>query len=256
MNTISIEKKRNYAIVQLNRGKANVINIDMVQELRAAFAELKEDDAIRGVILTGQDHFFSAGLDVIELYGYDEEEIAAFMTEFGNLYIELATFPKAFISAISGHSPAGGTVMAICSDYRIMAQGPKYVIGLNEVAVSIQISEDIVKGYAFWIGEGTAAKMLLDGKLMKVDEAHAIGLVDEVCELSELMAKAEAKMKYYLQFDDAIFRSTKYKCRKAWIDTLSQNGEAAFKETLETWWRPDIRQRMGMMVAMLQSKKG
>ncbi len=54
---------------------------------------------------------------------------------FGSMYNELAKFPKILICAITGHSPAGGTVLAIQADYRIMADGPKYTIGLNEVAV-------------------------------------------------------------------------------------------------------------------------
>jgi len=75
MNTLKIVKKDNYAIVQLNRGKVNAINFQMVGELSKAFQSFKEEETIRGVIITGKPHFFTAGLDVIELYGYDEKTI-------------------------------------------------------------------------------------------------------------------------------------------------------------------------------------
>ncbi len=254
METIQLTKKKDYAIVQLNRGKANAINHKMVQEIRTIFHTLASDDAVRGVIITGQPHFFSAGLDVIELYSYDYNKMGSFFEDFGNMYIALARFPKPTIAAITGHSPAGGTVIAITTDYRVMAVGEKYIIGLNEVAVNVQISEDIVRGYSFWIGSGKAHKYLLEGKLLKAEEALSCGLVDEVCPLEEVMERAERQMQHYLRADDAIFQSTKYKARKDWLDRLSIDGEMAFKETMKIWWRPDIRIKMKGFVDMLTKK--
>ena len=78
MNTISIIRKYNYAILQLNRGKVNAINHLMVREIRSAIASFHQDSEVKGVILTGIPHFFTAGLDVIELYSYNKEQITAF----------------------------------------------------------------------------------------------------------------------------------------------------------------------------------
>ena len=151
MNTLQITKKENYAIVQLNRGKVNAINLQMAQELTNTIQSFKETDSIRGVILTGQDHFFTAGLDVIELYDYDKATIQEFMIAFGELYLTLVKFPKPLIAAITGHAPAGGAVFAITCDYRVMADGEKYTIGLNEILVNIGLSQAIIDGYAFWL---------------------------------------------------------------------------------------------------------
>ena len=119
MDTLNIIKKDGYAIVQLNRGKVNAINFQMAKELTNTIESFKEEDAIKGVILTGQPHFFTAGLDVIELYDYDKATIKEFMIAFGELYQILAKFPKPLIAAITGHAPAGGTVFAIACDYRV-----------------------------------------------------------------------------------------------------------------------------------------
>ena len=108
MNTIKIIKKEGYTIVQMNRGKVNAINYEMVQELRQAFRDIENDKEVKGAILTGQPHYFSAGLDLIELFQYDKKLIQDFFNVFGALFIELMQITKPVISAITGHSPAGG----------------------------------------------------------------------------------------------------------------------------------------------------
>lgn len=254
MENLVITHKQDYVIIQLNRGKVNAINHPLVNELRTSISKFKDDPEVRGVIITGKPNFFSAGLDVIELYQYDREKIGAFFKDFGNMYIELAKFPKPLIAAITGHSPAGGTVIAITCDYRVMAEGEKYTIGLNEVAVNIQISEDIIRGYAFWLGRGQATKYLLQGKLLKSYEALRVGLLDEVVPEGDVLKSAEAQMQKYLLAHDGIFQSTKYKCRKNWLESLNEDGEAAFEESLTTWWKPEVRSLMKGFVDRLTKK--
>ena len=254
MDTLNIIKKDGYAIVQLNRGKVNAINFQMAKELTNTIESFKEEDAIKGVILTGQPHFFTAGLDVIELYDYDKATIKEFMIAFGELYQILAKFPKPLIAAITGHAPAGGTVFAIACDYRVMVDGDKYTLGLNEILVNIGLSEDIINGYSFWLGKGVAARLLLKGTLMNAKEAQAIGFVEEVCPLAEVLDRAEQQMKRYLQAEPQIFHNIKYKARKSWLSQLGSNAEIELQENLEIWWKPEVRIRMKGFVEMLTRK--
>ena len=82
MNTIKVTVKEKVAIISLDRGKANAISAEMVAELHQMFQNIEKDDTIRGVILGGKEGFFSAGLDLIELYDYDEEKIREFWNNF------------------------------------------------------------------------------------------------------------------------------------------------------------------------------
>ena len=255
MQTINIIKKNNYAILQLQQGKVNAINYQFVKEVRSAMQILQEEEAIRGVIIVGQPRYFSAGLDVIELYGLDKKGIEPFFRDFGKMYMELARFPKPLIAAITGHAPAGGTVIAMTCDYRVMTEEEKYTLGLNEVLVNVPLSEDLIRGYAFWLGDGLSARYLLQGKLMTAKEAQAVGFVDEVCPMNEVLERAEAQMKRYLRSNDRIFRDIKYRARKHWINQIGQKGEQAMEETMEVWWQPEVRTRMKMFVEMLQGKK-
>ena len=81
METLKITRKENYALVQLRRGKANPINHQMVKDLITIFTALQEEAEMKGVILTGTPNFFSAGLDVVELYDYDEDQMRSFRSD-------------------------------------------------------------------------------------------------------------------------------------------------------------------------------
>lgn len=254
MNTLTVTKKEKYAIVQMNRGKVNAINHEMVKELSEIFNRLEDDEAVKGVILTGKPHYFSAGLDLIELYQYDKEQIQDFFTAFGALYLQLVQFKKPFISAITGHSPAGGCVLAVTSDNRYMAEGDAYVIGLNEVAVNIQISQNLTEIYAFWMGEGLAHRYIMEGKLLNGKEALKAGLIDELVPLQMVLERSERQMKHYLKADEEILINTKKKLRKHLWDKLDLNAENALKEATILWWKPEIRAKMKAYVESFTNK--
>ena len=254
MNTLNRIDKSDYTLVQLNRGKVNAINAEMVQELREVFGEMEDDPAVKGVILTGQPHYFSAGLDLIELFQYDKNQISDFFEAFGALYLQLVRFPKPFISAITGHSPAGGCVLAVTSDNRFMAEGEKYVIGLNEVAVNVQISQNLTEAYAFWMGDGRASRYILEGKLLSGPEAVSAGLVDELVPLDNVLERAEKQMRTYLKADPEIWVRTKQKVRKHWLDRLDPDGKQSLKEAATLWWKPEIRKKMEAYVLSFTSR--
>ncbi|MGB5189123.1 enoyl-CoA hydratase/isomerase family protein [Robiginitalea sp.] len=254
MNTLKRIDNADYTILQLNRGKVNAINAEMVKELREVFQQIEEDPAVKGVILTGQPHYFSAGLDLIELFQYDKKQISAFFEAFGALYLQLVRFPKPFISAITGHAPAGGCVLAVTSDNRYMAEGDKYIIGLNEVAVNIQISQNLTEAYAFWMGDGRASRYILEGKLLSGPEALAAGLVDELVPLENVLERAEKQMRTYLNADPEIWARTKQKVRKHWLDRLDPDGRKSLQEAATLWWKPEIRKKMEAYVLSFTSK--
>ncbi|MFS4416551.1 enoyl-CoA hydratase/isomerase family protein [Maribacter sp. 2307ULW6-5] len=255
MKHLKINTKERYAIVQMNRGKVNALNHDMVLELRSTFARMEKDPAVQGVVLTGQPHYFSAGLDLIELMTYNEAQIQEFFRDFGALYLQLVQFGKPFVSAITGHAPAGGCVLAVTSDNRYMAAGDKYVIGLNEVAVNIQISQNLTEIYAFWMGLGRASRYLLEGRLLSGKEAMAAGLVDELLPLEEVLPRAEKQLRHHLTADPEIWRNTKAKVRKSLWEKLDTDSENVLKEAAALWWKPEIRKKMEAYVAHFTRKK-
>ncbi len=255
METIHITYESDFAILRLQRGKGNAINHQMVKEIRDAVATLSNTPEVRGLIITGQPQFFSVGLDLIELAKYGFHEIKAFWTDFFGMMLDLAKFEKPTIAAITGHSPAGGAVIAITCDYRFMALGDKFTIGLNEVAVGILISEPIFHLYAFWLGQKNAYQALLEGRLFKVDEALKIGLIDEAHPLETIVDAARQKMTSILRADNFILRETKKILRKSLWQDISQDQSAELDERAKYWMSPESQASIQKMVQMLISRK-
>lgn len=253
MNTIKVTLKDKIAVITLDRGRSNAINAEMVAELHQIIRDIENDANTVGVILTGKEGFFSAGLDLIELYDYDEEQIKDFWNKFLSFVATLAAFKKPLISAINGHSPAGGCVLAICSDYRVMSEG-KYIIGLNEVPVGIIVPDSIFHLYAFWIGHAKAYQFILEGKLMDADEAFNYGLVDEVVNPAIILTAAERKMKKYIQLDQTTWQQTKLNLRKELISKVNADQTETLALMLEQWWSPATRSILQTIIQNLQKK--
>jgi 3,2-trans-enoyl-CoA isomerase len=253
MNTIQININEGLAIITLDRGRSNPINHQMVKELQDSIRAFENDSTIGGVILTGKEGFFTSGADLIELYDYDKEQSKLFWTDFFALQTTLASFRKPLVAAISGHSPAGGCVLAICCDYRVMVSG-NFIIGLNEIPVGIIVPDLVFSLYAFWIGQRKAYQYLLEGKLFSVDEAFNIGLIDHVCVQEDLMAIAEKKIRTYMKLNPVTWSQSKLNLRSELISKLNADQTDTLNNMLEQWWAPETRQGLQMIIQNLKSK--
>jgi 3,2-trans-enoyl-CoA isomerase len=253
METLQLSYQENFAIVQLNRGSSNPINLQMFLDLQQTFQDLQANDAVKGVVLTGKENFFSAGLDVIELYQYDAQKIELLFDTLFSCMRTLLAFDKPLVASITGHSPAGGCVLAICADYRVMAQG-KYRIGLNEIPVGIIMPQYIFETYAFWLGRGKANQFILEGKLANNEEALQVGLVDAVVPAEEVLATSIAQLKKYMSFNENTWRKSKALMRSALLQHYTSFDAGLKRDLMEGWWSTETRAILGALVAQLTKK--
>jgi 3,2-trans-enoyl-CoA isomerase len=253
MDTLQITKKEGVAIIALDRGRSNPVNHQLIKELTACITDLEGDDTIGGVILTGKEGFFSSGIDLIEAYDYDEEQIRAFWVDFLAMQNTLTGFKKPMVAAISGHSPAGGCIMAICCDYRVMAEG-KFIIGLNEVPVGIIVPASVFNLYAFWLGQRKAYQYLMEGKLLNVSEALEAGLIDEVCPAESIINNAEKKIRAYMQMNRVTWSESKLNLRKDLLAKLNSDQTETLDKMLAQWWAPATRKGLQIMIQNLKAK--
>lgn len=253
MNTIEVTIKDRLAIITLNRPKSNSLNREMVTELADMLINIENDSNIGGVMITGKENFFSAGLDLIELYSYNEEEARNFWYIFLNFIASITAFRKPIVSAINGHSPAGGCVIALACDARVMAEG-KYIIGLNEVPVGIIVPNSIFNLYSFWLGKANATRSLLEGKLFNPDEALAVGLVDEIVKQESILTAAERKVRKYMAFEANTWSQSKLNIRKDLIACTGADQNADLEIMLKQWWAPSTRAILKTIIDNLQRK--
>jgi 3,2-trans-enoyl-CoA isomerase len=253
MDTLQIAVNDRLAIITLDRGRSNPLNHQMVKELTACIKELDADDSVGGVILTGKEGFFSSGIDLIEAYDYNEEQIRSFWVDFLVMQSTLAAFKKPMVAAISGHSPAGGCIVAVCCDYRVMAEG-KFIIGLNEIPVGIIVPGSVFNLYAFWLGQRKAYQYLMEGKLLNVNEALEVELIDEICPPESIISHAEKKIRAYMQMDPVTWGQSKMNLRKDLLAKLNSDQTETLNKMLAQWWAPATRKGLQMMIQNLKAK--
>ncbi|MBB2151056.1 enoyl-CoA hydratase/isomerase family protein [Pedobacter gandavensis] len=253
MNTIKVTIKDHLALITLDRGRSNALNREMITELNDMMNSISMDPNIAGVIITGKENFFSAGLDLIELYGYSEEEAESFWHLFLDFTANITAFRKPLVAAINGHSPAGGCVIALACDYRIMSEG-KAIIGLNEVPVGIIVPGSIFSLYSFWIGTAHATRSLLEGKLFSPEEALKIGLVDELINPESILTAAERKIRKYMAMERNTWEQSKLNIRKDLIAATRANQTEALAIMLKQWWAPTTRNILKTIIDNLQKK--
>lgn len=253
MNTIKTTVSDRLAFITLDRGKSNSLNGEMISELGDMLKNIAADANVGGAIITGTSHFFSAGLDLIELYNYNEQEAKDFWNIFLKFVANITAFPKPLIAAINGHSPAGGCVIALACDGRVMAEG-KYIIGLNEVPVGIIVPNSIFELYSFWLGKANATRSLLEGKLFNPEEAKTVGLVDEVVPMESIITAAERKARKYMAFETNTWSQSKLNIRKSLIEATSADQSADLERMLAQWWSPSTRAILKTIIDGLTKK--
>ena len=254
MNTIKVNVKNKIAIITLDRSRSNPINTEMVHELREIIQNIDKDENTLGLIITGKEGFFSAGVDLIELYNYSETELRDFWTNFLDFVSLFASFKKPAIAAINGHAPAGGCVLALCCDYRIMADG-KYIIGLNELPVGIIVPNSIFQLYAFWLGNAKAYRFLLDGQLLSPTEALSNGLIDEIVRGESILTAAERQMHKFIQFNKTTWQQSKLNMRQELLEKLNADESQMLETILKQWWSPSSRAILKTIIGNLQNKQ-
>lgn len=251
MNSIKLEVIGDKAVIRLDRGKVNAINAEVIHDLTQAILELKADEKVRGVMITGKGEFFSAGLDVVELYQYNEEQILNFWRDYDRLLRLMIAFPKPLVAAITGHCSAGGCLLTLGCDYRVMASG-NYRIGLNEVALGIVIPETVFHLYSFAIGRSKAYQYLLEGKMHSPDEALACGLINEMLPLEQVELHAHKQLDHYLKFSTAVWAQSKLNFRGALLQKIRTDFQTTFEHTIRQWWSEESRSIMAGMIAKLK----
>ena len=255
MQFVNTTHKENYSIIQLDRGKVNALDINLVRELRTTVSELSEDKSVKGIILTGKPGYFSAGVDLIALYDYNRDQVYEFWSEFMALMMDLVRFPKISMAALSGHCPAGGTVLALTCDHRFLINFPRTVIGLNEVAVGIRIPAPIFDLYSFWLGRRVAYQALLKGHLFDPESAKNVGLVDDVYDEEDLMSRTEQRMQQLLKADFRVVQDAKRVMRKELIKKMSIDWEHDLRQRVEEMFDPTFRKGLESYIASMKGNE-
>jgi enoyl-CoA hydratase len=188
---ILFEKRTSIAYITINRPKVlNALNMATMGELRTVFTDLKQDREARVVILTGAgEKSFVAGADIGELQRNNPVEAKDY-THRGQAVLDLIeNLGKPVIVCINGFALGGGCEIAMACTMRLASENAK--LGQPEVKLGIIPGYGGTQRLPRLVGKGIGMQLLLTGEMISAQEAHRIGLVNEMVPAAELIARAE-----------------------------------------------------------------
>ncbi len=192
-SNILLEKRNSIAYVTVNRPKVlNALNMATMEELRAAFHDIKNDAGVRAVILTGAgEKAFIAGADIGELAKHDAVSGKEYTHRGQSVLNLIENLSKPVIACINGFALGGGCEIAMACTMRLASESAK--LGQPEVKLGIIPGYGGTQRLPRLVGKGIAMQLVLTGEMISAQEALRIGLVNEVVvAAAELIPRAEA----------------------------------------------------------------
>jgi Delta3-Delta2-enoyl-CoA isomerase len=242
------------AITEINlaRPPVNALNIELLQAISDAVDHAVKSGA-RGIMLSGAPGMFSAGVDVPSLLGCDREGVSTFWRTFFRTSSKLALSPVPMVAAITGHSPAGGAVLSLFCDYRVMAEGP-FRIGLNEVQVGLVVPEPIQLALRRIVGAYRAERLMVAGAMIDSAQALACGLVDELTGVEQVTTRALHWLESMLALPSNAMLTTRALARADLTRVWADPDAMPMDQFLDAYFHPETQAVLQQLVARLKKK--
>jgi methylglutaconyl-CoA hydratase len=240
--TLQLAYDGGVATITLNRPeKRNAISYELIEDLLAVFGEVAKSKALV-LILTGAGKAFSSGMDLENLKaltGRSPEESLQDSQIMARLFRTLYDFPKPTIAAVNGAAIAGGTGLATLCDFTLAVREAKF--GYTEVRIGFVPA--IVSTFLLrQVGEKIARDLLLTGRLLDAEEAHRIGLINEIVPAENLLTRARELAAQLMENSPASLLYTKRLLSNAARAEMDAQIDAAVRENAAIRATPDFRE--------------
>ncbi len=196
-STLLVENRDGIAWITVNRpDKLNALNDAVITELGRVADQITDDDAVRGIILTGSGKAFVAGADISELASASGIKAQALSRKGSQIFRQFERLPKPVIAAVNGFSLGGGCELAMACHIRIASENARF--GQPEVKLGITPGYGGTVRFPRLVGRGRALELLLSGAMIDAQEAWRIGLVNRVVAAEQLMPECEKLLRSIL----------------------------------------------------------
>ena len=238
--------------LRLDRPPANALSPELIAALRTA-VDAAPGEGARALVLSGSPGMFSAGLDVPHLLTLDRPAILAAWRGFYELLRALAASRIPIAAAITGHAPAGGCVLAIFCDARIMAEGD-FKIGLNEVQIGIPMPPVIYQGVRRLVGLRQAELLCVGGQLFPPAEALRVALVDELAPPERVVERAVGWCRSLVALPPEAMLATRRLVRAGLASLFAEGNEDELADLVDLWFSDETQRSLRALVERLKKK--
>jgi enoyl-CoA hydratase len=229
-----IERSQNDGILTLRlaHGKVSALDVELLEALLHELEGVAPD--VRAVILTGTGSTFSAGVDLIRLTRDGPDYVRGFLPLLSRCLRALFAFPRPVVAAANGHAIAGGCVIVLAADARLMAEGAGK-IGLPELLVGVPFPAAALEVVRFAAPRSNAQSLIYTGRTLLPRDALTAGLIDEVVAPSELLARAQEIARHLALIPPQVYRLTKQALRATALERIERTSALHDPEVLDVW---------------------
>ncbi len=239
-------------VVELAFPRGNAINDAFIEAVDAALDKARADGA-RAIVLTAPGRTFCSGLDLVEIYEYDRMVMARFVDAFDDFFARVFAFEVPIVAAIGGHAIAGGCVLAMAADYRIMASGARS-IGLTEAALGVPLPAAVLEIARLAVPPQAWAEWLLEGRRFSPEEALRDGVVHRLCGETDVVAEAVAKAASLAKAAQGAVRAIKAGLRGPSLRRIAEARAETRAAFVDHIFSAEARARVGAVRAALMKK--
>ena len=233
MGTIKVDTQDGVAVLTLDNGVTNSISpglaVDLAEALRAA------ETSVQGVVLCGNEKFFSMGFNLPELIQLDREGMREFIFGFNAAIHDLYVLPVPTAVAIEGHAIAGGTILGLAADFRIVAAGKK-LLGLNEIKLGLPVPYLALMMLDQVVSHPMALEIIYHGEFVKAEKAFDMGLVDEIVAPGSAKERAVERIKTISGYPSGAFKLMKETQATYIKSKFAENHAEQHERFLDCWF--------------------
>jgi enoyl-CoA hydratase len=246
---IRLERTGALVTVRFDKARGNAIDEPFTQELLQVASQLGGDPGVRGVLLaSAHPKLFCPGLDLVTLVEYERAAMEHFMHVFAKMVLALYALPKPVVAAIGGHAVAGGCILALTADYRVLRRGGVQV-GLNEVKVGVPLPWSVALLLRASVPPTAVTPVALLGRNFADDEAIAVGLAHQLADADGFEDFCRARLDEFADKDTASIAITKGYLRDAVLREMRARESQEMGAWLERWFSETTRERIRQIVA-------
>jgi len=253
--TSSINHDTGVAIMKWNNPPVNSLSFKLLEKSIETIKTLEQDPKCGALILTSDiPNIFCAGLDFKEIHRPQREQYLKYSLAFSQLWADLYGSRLATVIAVNGSSPAGGCMMAVAGDYRIMKAG-KGTIGLSEVHLGLPLRGWVYEAFVNVVGHRQAELTGQRGILFNANDALRIGLVDEVVSSDEeLLQRANYHAELLAKLSSDARHQTKMDLRQPLLDRMKDSMEKGTHLMVDTMMSEKMQTTLDAYFEKLKKK--
>jgi enoyl-CoA hydratase len=236
---LAIDRRDEVTVVRLQHGPVNALDLELLLALTAVLEE-----STGPLVLTGTGRSFSAGVDLRRIVDGDEQYTAAFLAALSDMFLAVFDYPAPTVAAVNGHAIAGGCVLALACDFRLMAAGRT---GLTELAVGVPFPSAAREIARYALGPAVS-RVMLRADTLEAEDAVRVGIAHDVVTQGELLDRAVALATTLAGHDAAAYAVEKRQLHRTAREAAAAGGDG---DVVRAWSSPATRDRLRAQLAKL-----